>query len=54
MTGTSPGWKDLEYDVMNGRIWGGIHYRTAVEDGATIAKKTAHHVLAHHFGAAHV
>jgi PAP2 superfamily len=41
--------KDLEYDVMNGRIWGGIHYRTAVEDGATIAQKTAHHVLAHHF-----
>jgi hypothetical protein len=43
--------QDLEYDVINGRIWGGIHYRSAVEDGVTIAKKTAHHVLAHHFGA---
>ena len=41
--------KDLEYEVSNARIWGGIHYRTSVEDGATIAKKTAHHVLAHHF-----
>ena len=44
--------KDLEHDVSNARIWGGIHYRGAVEDGATIAKKTAHHVLAHHFRAA--
>jgi hypothetical protein len=41
--------KDLEYDVSNGRIWGGIHYRSAVEDGVTIGRKTANHVLAHHF-----
>ena len=40
---------DLEYEVGNARIWGGIHYRTAVEDGVRIAKRTAHHVLAHHF-----
>jgi hypothetical protein len=40
---------DLEYDVGNARIWGGIHFRSAVEDGAEIAKKTARHVLAHHF-----
>jgi len=40
---------DLEYELNNARIWGGIHFRTAVEDGAEIAKKTAHHVLAHHF-----
>ena len=40
---------DLEYDVTNARIWGGIHYRSAVEDGAEIAKKTADYVLAHHF-----
>ena len=40
---------DLAYDVGNARIWGGIHFRTAVEDGITIAKKTADHVLAHHF-----
>jgi hypothetical protein len=40
---------DLEYDVGNARIWGGIHFRSAVEDGAKIAKRTADHVLAHHF-----
>ena len=40
---------DLAYDVGNARIWGGIHFRSAVEDGITIAKKTADQVLAHHF-----
>jgi hypothetical protein len=41
--------KALEYDVANARIWGGIHFRSAVEDGAKIAKKTANYVLAHNF-----
>jgi hypothetical protein len=41
--------KDLEYDVNNARIWGGIHYRFSVEDGTVIGKKTADQVLAHHF-----
>lgn len=41
--------QDLEYDVGNARIWGGIHFRSAVEDGAQIAKRTADWVLAHHF-----
>ena len=40
---------DLEYEVSNARIWGGIHFRSAVEDGVEIGKKTAHQVLAHHF-----
>jgi hypothetical protein len=40
---------ELEYEVTNARIWGGIHFRSAVEDGAQIAKRTADHVLAHHF-----
>ena len=40
---------DLPYDVGNARIWGGIHYRSAVEDGIEIARKTANQVLAHHF-----
>ena len=31
----------LEYEVGNARIWGGIHFRSAVEDGVEIAKKTA-------------
>jgi hypothetical protein len=41
--------RDLEYEVGNARIWGGIHFRSAVEEGVAIAKKTARHVLAHHF-----
>jgi hypothetical protein len=41
--------KDLEYDVGNARIWGGIHYRSSVEDGNKIGMKTADQVLAHHF-----
>jgi hypothetical protein len=41
--------KDLEDEVTNARIWGGIHYRSAVEEGTKIGKKTANQVLAHHF-----
>ena len=41
--------EDLQDEVGNARIWGGIHYRSAVEDGIEIGKRTAHQVLAHHF-----
>ena len=41
--------EDLQYDVGNARIWGGIHYRSAVEDGIVIGKRTVNQVLAHHF-----
>jgi hypothetical protein len=41
--------RDLTRDVQDGRVWGGIHFRTAVEDGAVIAKRTAFHVLSHDF-----
>jgi hypothetical protein len=40
---------DLQDEVSNARIWGGIHYRSAVEDGIMIGKKTVDQVLAHHF-----
>ena len=40
---------DLEYEVSNARIRGGIHFRSTVEDGVEIGKKTADHVLGHHF-----
>ena len=43
--------QDLEYDVGNARIWGGIHNRTAVEDGIRLGMKVANQVLAHHFHA---
>lgn len=41
--------KDLEYEVGNARIWGGIHYRSSIEDGNKIGMKTADQVLANHF-----
>jgi hypothetical protein len=40
---------DLTYDVSNGRIWGGIHYRSSVRDGARIGRSTATYVLGRHF-----
>ena len=44
---------DLEYEVSNARIWGGIHFRSAVEDGVMIAKRVANWVLAHDFHRSH-
>ena len=41
--------KDLQYDVGNARIWGGIHFRSAVEDGIVIGTRTVRQVLSHHF-----
>jgi hypothetical protein len=41
--------KDLQDEVGNARIWGGIHYRSAVEDGIAIGKRTVEQVLNHHF-----
>lgn len=38
--------RDLQRDVGMARIWGGIHFRSAVEDGLRIAKQTANYVLA--------
>jgi len=41
--------RELAKEVGNARIWGGIHFRTAVEDGIVIARKTAHEVLDDNF-----
>ncbi len=41
--------QDLEDEVSNARIWGGIHFRSAVDDGVQIGTRVAHWVLAHHF-----
>ena len=40
---------DLTQDVSNARIWGGIHYRTSVEDGAKLGKKVVNYLLARAF-----
>jgi hypothetical protein len=42
--------RDLKTEVMDARIWGGIHFRSAVRDGAVIAQRTADYVLRHAFG----
>lgn len=41
--------EDLEYEVGNARIWGGIHFRSAIEDGAKIGEHVARQVLDDHF-----
>jgi hypothetical protein len=41
--------RDLEYEVTNARVWGGIHYRAAIEDGSQLGMKVAHQLLAHNF-----
>jgi hypothetical protein len=40
----------LTWQVGEARIWGGIHFRTAVEDGKRIARQTAAEVLDGRFG----
>ena len=40
---------DLEYEVGNARIWGGIHYRFSIDDAIVIGTKTVNQMLAHHF-----
>ena len=44
---------DLAYEVGNARIWGGIHFRSAVDDGVKIGTHVANWVLAHHFHRSH-
>jgi len=41
--------KALQDAVTSARIWGGIHYRSSINEGVVIAKQTARHVLSHHF-----
>jgi hypothetical protein len=41
--------KELQNEVGNARIWGGIHYRSAVRDGIAIGEQVTQHVLANHF-----
>ena len=43
----------LEAEVGNARIWGGIHFRSAVEDGAKIGMRVTNWILAHHFHRSH-
>ena len=42
----------LTREVSNARVWGGIHFRTAVQDGVVLGKKVAREVLSENFGRA--
>jgi hypothetical protein len=35
----------LEFDAFHARIWGGLHFRKAMEDGYYIGHETAHRVM---------
>ena len=36
-------------EIIDARVWGGIHFRTADEQGAVIGKKVAHWMDKHYF-----
>jgi hypothetical protein len=40
-------------EIIEARIWGGIHFRTADETGATIGKDVAHYMQKHYFRPVH-
>jgi hypothetical protein len=39
----------LEAEIGNARIWGGLHWRFSIRDGATIGARVASEVLSKHF-----
>ena len=41
--------RDIVKDVINGRIYGGMHYRTSGEDGAAIGRSVARYIARHYF-----
>jgi hypothetical protein len=36
-------------EIIDARVWGGIHFRTADVQGAVIGKKVAHSLRKHYF-----
>ena len=36
---------DIETDALNSRIWGGLHFRDAMEDAYDIGRETARRVM---------
>jgi VCPO second helical-bundle domain len=42
---------ELRNDVVNGRLWGGLHYRFSTEAGVQLGQKVAHYGLNHAFKA---
>ena len=40
-------------EVIDARVWGGIHFRTADEQGAKLGREVAHYLHVHYFRPAH-
>jgi hypothetical protein len=40
---------ELLTEIGNARVWGGLHWRHALRDGAAIGGRVAAHVQWHHF-----
>jgi hypothetical protein len=45
--------EELQDGVTNARVWGGIHFRSAIEDCTELGLKVTDYVLAHNFREAH-
>jgi hypothetical protein len=41
--------EDLEREILNARVWGGIHFRFSTETGGELGRRVAEWVLAHEF-----
>ncbi len=40
---------DALKEIIDARVWGGIHFRTADMQGAVLGKKVAHYLKKHYF-----
>ena len=40
---------DLVHEIIDARVWGGVHYRGSVETGVVVGRKVAHRALKRHF-----
>ena len=40
---------DILKEVIDARVWAGIHFRTADTQGAVLGKKVAHYLKKHYF-----
>lgn len=43
------GFSDCLKEIIDARVWGGIHFRTADVQGAVIGKKVTHWLRKHYF-----
>jgi hypothetical protein len=43
------GFSDALAEVIEARIWGGVHFRTADVDGANLGRRVAEYISRHHF-----